>query len=200
MIGDVLLRVRFTVPHRFRYPSLLRRELPLPPSHSPSRAGDRKTRKSSLANQLSLKRLCCKIQACTGASETLPTPDFQTGWKFSLSPMTATTSASARAPMPNARSTMRASPRIHRRRERSSLLWRRVGESPFRVRSATAQLHRRSRPARLSPQPRLAYAGEDGRRSPNHRVPWRQRHGWKPQRPHCGDLRSHRRCSPGSRS
>ena len=39
-------------------------------------------------------------------------PRGQAGWRLSLSPMTATASASAVAPMPKARSTMRASPRM----------------------------------------------------------------------------------------
>ena len=43
----------------------------------------------------------------------------------------------------------------------------------FRVHSATAQLHRRTRYARIPPSPGLVHAGEDGRRSPDRRVPCR---------------------------
>jgi hypothetical protein len=45
--------------------------------------------------------LCCKFQARTeGVRDVAPTPRGQAGWKLRLSPMTATASASALAPMP----------------------------------------------------------------------------------------------------
>ena len=56
--------------------------------------------------------LCCNNQARTGVPETLPCGRRQAGWRFSVSLKTAIASASALAPMPKARSTMRASPRM----------------------------------------------------------------------------------------
>jgi hypothetical protein len=56
--------------------------------------------------------LCCKFGYGLRASETPLYSRHQAGWRLSLSPRRATDSASALAPRPKARSTMRASPRI----------------------------------------------------------------------------------------
>jgi predicted acylesterase/phospholipase RssA len=60
--------------------------------------------------QLADIRFCCNFSAWTQACETFPWPGGQAGWSSSCSRMSATVSASALARMPNARSTMRASP------------------------------------------------------------------------------------------
>jgi hypothetical protein len=59
-------------------------------------------------------RLCCKLLVWTDRSRGVSLPRLQACWRLSVSPMSAMVSVSTEGPRPNARSTMRASPRMSR--------------------------------------------------------------------------------------